>query len=149
MLVFMRPVQPRVSFREAKPCAPPWYVQKLLYLLTFGYSTHEPARTAFHQGLRIFKDSLTKDPAKRQLADQLLGSTLESVLQVVTKAVAHYEQQRSSSPIRSGLIAFSQRLHYYGNIVDVLVQHHPEYVALVWGAMKLLFGVSAKSTLPT
>lgn len=26
--------------------------------------------------------------------------------------------------------------------MDVLVQHHPEYVALAWGAMKLLFVVS-------
>ena len=25
--------------------------------------------------------------------------------------------------------------------MDVLVQHHPEYVSLAWGAMKLVFGV--------
>ena len=28
-----------------------------------------------------------------------------------------------------------------GKVMDVLVQHHPEYVALAWGAMKLIFGV--------
>jgi hypothetical protein len=28
---------------------------------------------------------------------------------------------------------------YYANIFDVLAQHHPEYVALAWGAMKFLF----------
>lgn len=42
----------------------------------------------------------------------------------------------------------SQRLLYYGNIMDVLVQHHPEYVSLVWGAMKFIFGVSAKKRNP-
>ena len=26
--------------------------------------------------------------------------------------------------------------------MDVIVQHHPEYVALAWGAMKFLFKVS-------
>jgi len=31
---------------------------------------------------------------------------------------------------------------YYGNIFDVLAQHHPEYVALAWGAMKFLLVVS-------
>ena len=31
---------------------------------------------------------------------------------------------------------------YYGNIFDVFAQHHPEYVALAWGAMKFLFVVS-------
>jgi len=25
--------------------------------------------------------------------------------------------------------------------MDVLVQHHPEYVSLAWGAMKFIFGV--------
>ena len=30
--------------------------------------------------------------------------------------------------------------------MDVLVQHHPEYVALAWGAMKLVFGVGIHCT---
>jgi hypothetical protein len=38
----------------------------------------------------------------------------------------------------------SERVHYYGNIMDVLVQHHPEYVSLAWGTMKLLVGVCVK-----
>ena len=25
--------------------------------------------------------------------------------------------------------------------MDVMVQHHPEYVSLAWGAMKIVFGV--------
>lgn len=29
--------------------------------------------------------------------------------------------------------------------MDVLVQHHPEYVSLAWGAMKLVFGVGVLS----
>ena len=36
----------------------------------------------------------------------------------------------------------SEVLVYYGNIFDVLVQHHPEYVSLAWGTFKLLFVVS-------
>lgn len=36
----------------------------------------------------------------------------------------------------------SERVHHYGNVLDVFVQHHPEYVSLAWGTMKLLVGVS-------
>ncbi|KAF4451241.1 hypothetical protein FALBO_16362 [Fusarium albosuccineum] len=37
---------------------------------------------------------------------------------------------------------------FYGQILDVLVQHHPEYVSLVWGAFKfLLLGVLNYETL--
>ncbi|KAL8661382.1 MAG: hypothetical protein Q9202_005624 [Teloschistes flavicans] len=32
----------------------------------------------------------------------------------------------------------SEKLLYYGNIFDVLAQHHPEYVALAWGTLKFL-----------
>jgi hypothetical protein len=43
------------------------------------------------------------------------------------------------------LSKFSSRICYYGQIFDVLVQHHPEYVSLAWGAMKFLFVVGTTS----
>ena len=39
------------------------------------------------------------------------------------------------------------RIHHYGKVMDVLVQQHPEYVALAWGAMKLVFGVCRLKTI--
>lgn len=53
-----------------------------------------------------------------------------------------YESKRSNSSARKWLQKFSRRVTHYSNILDVFVQHHPEYVALVWGAMKFLFLVS-------
>lgn len=38
-------------------------------------------------------------------------------------------------------MAFSKRVHYYGKVMDVMVQQHPEYASLAWGAMKIVFGV--------
>lgn len=77
------------------------------------------------------------------MADELLAtSTLGDVLDLVLNAKKRYDDASSKSRIREGLNAFSQRVLYYGNIMDVLVQHHPEYVSLVWGAMKFIFGVS-------
>lgn len=40
------------------------------------------------------------------------------------------------------LADLSIKVVYYGNILDVLMQHHPEYVALAWGSFKLAFVVS-------
>lgn len=35
--------------------------------------------------------------------------------------------------------SLSATIHHYGAVMDVLVQHHPEYVSLAWGAFKFLF----------
>lgn len=106
-------------------------------------SALDPAQTAFQEGLRIFKDTLTRDPEKKRLADQLLGScTLDDLRKTIFDAKLLYEQRRGRSRMSEYLVKFSQRLMYYGNIVDVLAQQHPEYVCLVWASMKLVFSVS-------
>lgn len=98
---------------------------------------------AFKEGLGIFKDTLTKDPEKQQLADELMAQgTIQDVVEVVVKAKTQYEDERGASKMHESLTAFSNRLMHHGNIMDALVSHHPKHVALVWGAMKLIFGVS-------
>lgn len=49
---------------------------------------------------------------------------------------------KAKAKTRLWLIGLSEKLVHYGNIFDVMVQHHPEYVALAWGTFKLLFVVS-------
>jgi hypothetical protein len=91
----------------------------------------------------IFNEKLTKDPAKKHLANEFLTkSTLGDVLNVVLEAKRRYEISSGESKLRECLVSFSQRLLHYGNIMDVLIQQHPEYVSLAWGAMKFIFGVS-------
>lgn len=119
-------------------------------LTCFASNPFTPAEEAFHEALDIFKETLTKDPAKRRLVDELLAtSTLGDVLNLVLDAKKQYDGSASHSRIRQVLSAFSQRLLYYGNIMDVLVQHHPEYVSLAWGAMKFIFGVGKDAQKPT
>lgn len=69
------------------------------------------------------------------------GVRFEDVLLIVTECMNKYEAQRKQSRTRTCLHDFSQRVHFYGAILDVFVQHHPEYVSLAWGAMKFLFVV--------
>lgn len=68
-------------------------------------------------------------------------ASLQDLEHVVKVARKEYESSRNKR-LKKWLERFSSRLMYYGNIFDILAQHHPEYVALAWGAMKFLFVVS-------
>lgn len=48
-------------------------------------------------------------------------------------------ESKPTSKARKWLGMLASRITYYGNVMDVLAQHHPEYVSLVWGTFKLLF----------
>ncbi|KAK5998540.1 hypothetical protein PT974_00920 [Cladobotryum mycophilum] len=97
----------------------------------------QPAREAFLEASSIFKTELTKDPKKKAFDFQHTG--LSDVEKVVKDAQERYEGQRKDGKVRDRLQRFSQVIQYYGNIVDVFVQHHPEYVSLAWGTMKFVF----------
>ena len=70
--------------------------------------------------------------------------TIADVQEEVTKAQKRYGLRSKDSKVRKWLSRFSAGVLYYGRILDVLVQHHPEYVSLAWGTTKLLFLVSSK-----
>lgn len=72
---------------------------------------------------------------------------MSDVLKVVNDAASMYELRKSNGnnlKVKASKILnmVATRVTYYGNVFDVLAQHHPEYVALAWGAMKFLFVVS-------
>ncbi len=92
--------------------------------------------------MQFFKDRSTKDLKETKTFEDLRASNISEVVAAVNGARDCYEQRRSGSQARKCLVAVAERLVYYGNIMDVMVEHHPEYVSLAWGAMKLLFGVS-------
>ncbi|KAL8385526.1 hypothetical protein RB599_007402 [Gaeumannomyces hyphopodioides] len=78
------------------------------------------------------------------LSDQekkLVGGScsIEDVQQVVAGLVTKYASKNDSSKTRRWLQRTSETICHYGAVLDVFVQHHPEYVSLVWGAFKLLF----------
>ena len=74
------------------------------------------------------------------------AASLEDVRAVVDQAMHKYEAGKTGTKAREWLHSFSQRVKLYGTVLDVMVQHHPEYVSLVWGAMKFLFTVGRNST---
>jgi hypothetical protein len=101
------------------------------------------AHDAFKKAVDIFDGSITKDPRKQSLAKG--SASIQELEQVVKNAKAKYEGKNKEHKARKWLTRISHRVRYYGNIGDVLVQQHPEYVSLAWGAFKLLFIVSSRN----
>jgi hypothetical protein len=95
-------------------------------------------REAYENATSAFKEEFAEDEKKSNPMGE--NSTLEDVLQILALAKARYEAKHTSKA-RKWLGIFSSKVMFYASILDVLVQHHPEYVSLVWGAMRLLFSV--------
>lgn len=102
-------------------------------------SRSNPSQAAFEKAKTLL---LADQKASQNLpADFLLGQdSLEDVLIIVESAKAKYEA-RSKSKIRRWLASFASVVGQYGRIIDVLVQHHPEYTSFAWGTMKFMFVV--------
>lgn len=73
---------------------------------------------------------------------RLSATSIDDVQRLISQQLGRYEAKHESSKIRKWLHKASEAICHYGTVLDVFVQHHPEYVSLAWGAMKLLFVVS-------
>ena len=72
------------------------------------------------------------------------NASVQDVFTMVETAKTEYDGKsrgRKHTGMRQSLERLSSRIMYYGKVMDTLAQHHPEYVALVWGAMKLILTV--------
>ena len=99
------------------------------------------AEIVFARVLQLLKQQNGSSPDEAWLKNK---HAIADVQQEVTKAQKRYSLRSKDSKVRKWLSRFSAGVLYYGRILDVLVQHHPEYVSLAWGTTKLLFVVSSK-----
>ncbi|KAF4979246.1 hypothetical protein FZEAL_4491 [Fusarium zealandicum] len=95
------------------------------------------AEDAFKTVKQHFEQSTSLSSQEKALIETT--SCLEDVQKTVATSMAKYEARTESSKIRKWLKRASETICYYNQVLDVFVQHHPEYVALAWGLMKLLF----------
>ncbi|KAL9619836.1 MAG: hypothetical protein Q9160_005576 [Pyrenula sp. 1 TL-2023] len=91
---------------------------------------------AFVEGRQSFEDALCNSEAEKAWVSR--RASMEDVVQAIGVAREKYHARRMSKAWK-WLTLFSGRVTHYSSILDVMVQHHPEYAALAWGAMKLLF----------
>jgi len=100
-------------------------------------TTLDPAREAFELAVDKFGTLLTQDARKREQLNQ--ASSIQELQRLVTDAQKKYAADHDGGRAKKWLVRFSKRIAHYGAVLDVLVQHHPEYVSLAWGAIKFLF----------
>jgi hypothetical protein len=93
---------------------------------------------AFKEAKQIFEDALCENEHDKAWITS--RASIKDVVQIVADARDAYHTRRTSKAWK-WLAQFSSRVEYYSSILDVMVEHHPEYAALAWGAMKLLFVV--------
>ncbi|KAK8016591.1 hypothetical protein PG993_014780 [Apiospora rasikravindrae] len=94
------------------------------------------AQEAYQEGFKIFASELSSDPSKLHQAES--PATLATVREAVLQAQSTYIANKKGQKIKDRLGKLVSLLSHYGNIIEVFAQHHPEYVALAWGAIKLL-----------
>ena len=97
------------------------------------------AEQAFRDAQAFFSSNLSKDPRKAELARS--ATSLQDVQNLVRESFAKYSDEHKHPRTRKWLQRVLSKVHHYSNVMDVLVQHHPEYVALAWGAMKFILVV--------
>lgn len=70
------------------------------------------------------------------------STSLEDLLIVSRQAEARYDQSaQGRRSVKAWIRGLSKRILYYGQVLDTLSQHHPEYVSLVWGMVKFVLMV--------
>ncbi|GKU06987.1 hypothetical protein FLAG1_09866 [Fusarium langsethiae] len=102
------------------------------------------AQLAFQEGLNRFASDLTKDSQKVSFSKGF--SSIKDVEALACDSFAKYSDEKRFPKAKKWLQRINSKIHHYGNVMDVLVQHHPEYVSLAWGAMKLVLVVSPSSS---
>jgi hypothetical protein len=104
------------------------------------------AAEAFRKAVNDLKNEL-------QIADSTVAwldgqANIENILGTVDGAKEKYdERSKDHSGTRAWLEKFSSRVMIYGKVFDALAQHHPEYVALAWGAVKFVLMVYQPNSL--
>jgi hypothetical protein len=86
--------------------------------------------------------------ATRWLSANVTLSDLQATLSSLQTTIDSKSLSKSSKP-RQWLASCAERVAFYGTIMNVMVQHHPEYVALAWGAFKFLFTVGPTAPTPS
>ena len=99
-------------------------------------------------------DDARLDPETRRLFERReresgveIGTSMLDVQQDLLRAAqdTYHGSSAQQWKARRWLVALSERVTYYGQVFDVLVQHHPEYVSLAWGTFKFVFTVSFRA----
>lgn len=112
-----------------------------------GPRSRDIAQEAYDDAIEYLKKELRGNDKAHQLLQ--VGTSIHDIRDIVERAEVKYrESPNKGKGVRCWLRRFSATTMYYGKVLDMLAQHHPEYVALAWGTVKLvLTGILNHATL--
>lgn len=96
------------------------------------------AKEAYTEAVNYFQAEF-----RGKKADELTwitsSTSIKDVQSSILRAHERYKDASRFKPLREKLRKASEIMLYYGAALDILAQHHPEYVSLAWGTMKFIF----------
>ncbi|KAJ3576481.1 hypothetical protein NPX13_g3689 [Xylaria arbuscula] len=107
---------------------------------TTGMSIPSPApeRSRLDEPFQIALNSL-RQHAPEEFVDKVnQWSTIEDVVCQIRIAKTKYSGQQNGKAWK-WVTKLAGRIMVYSDVLNVLAQHHPEYVSLVWGTFKFVF----------
>ncbi|TLS27549.1 hypothetical protein PpBr36_05391 [Pyricularia pennisetigena] len=96
----------------------------------------EIAQSAFKRAKEIISNELPNKDVCLILSSR--GNSMQDLIWTLLQARSTYSSRKDSKAY-IWLEKFSERVVHYGAVLDVFVQHQPEYTSLVWGTFKFLF----------
>ena len=104
-------------------------------------SPRDIAQEAYEEARQFLTHELRHGSSFQQIIEQI--TSFDEVQSIVESAKHKYSTAVGKRKVVfQWLRKVSQRLLYYGTVLDLLSQHHPEYAALAWGAVKFILMVS-------
>lgn len=70
------------------------------------------------------------------------ASSIQGIHDTVRAALAKYSDGRKHSRVGRWLNTMMPSVSHCSKVMNLLGQQHPEYLALMWGVMKIVFDVS-------
>ena len=111
----------------------------------YSASTHfhrrsDISQSAYNDALERLREEFRHDKKAIEVLES--NTSISDFKRTVEQVMADYSARHRRSRCARVLTKLLARVMYYGNILDLLAQYHPEYVALVWGSAKLVLMVS-------
>src|SRR5262245_20557766 len=83
------------------------------------------AQQAFQDAMDRFASDLAMDTQKAKLVEK--ATSIQDIQAIVHESFAEYSDERKFPRARKWLQRIISKIHHYSNVMDVMVQHHPEY----------------------
>lgn len=105
-------------------------------------SHHDIAGDAYTDAISYLKAEFADKDDISTWLETICSTSITDLMDTVCEAESRYlERSKKRGGVMKWVSELSRVVIHYSNVLDVLSQHHPEYVSLVWGVTKFILMV--------